>query len=102
MPYILLGGLLLSFVLFGITRSLARARTAAERSAAAARSSSEALRQSESRLRRLVEELAQANQLKDDFLAIVSHELRTPLNAMLGWVQLLRSRKLDEAKTAPP
>lgn len=99
-PYILLGGLLLSLVLFGVTRSLALARTAAERSAVAARSFSEALWQSESRLRRLVEELAQANQLKDDFLAIVSHELRTPLNAMLGWVQLLRSRKLDEAKTA--
>src|SRR5215475_9242984 len=36
-----------------------------------------------------------ANRLKDDFLATVSHELRTPLHAMLGWVQLLRSGKLD-------
>ena len=32
----------------------------------------------------------QANQLKDEFLAIVSHELRTPLNAILGWVSMLR------------
>lgn len=40
-----------------------------------------------------------ASRLKDEFLAIVSHELRSPLNAMLGWSQLLRTRKLDE-KTA--
>jgi len=33
--------------------------------------------------------------LKDEFLATISHELRTPLNAVLGWVQLLRSGKLD-------
>lgn len=38
----------------------------------------------------------EANHAKDDFLAIVSHELRSPLNAMLGWVKLLRTKKLDE------
>ncbi|HEY9862014.1 MAG TPA: CHASE domain-containing protein, partial [Candidatus Obscuribacterales bacterium] len=41
-----------------------------------------------------------ANRTKDEFLATLSHELRTPLNAMLGWTQLLRSRKFDEAKVA--
>jgi signal transduction histidine kinase/ActR/RegA family two-component response regulator len=41
-----------------------------------------------------------ANRIKDEFLATLSHELRTPLNAMLGWTQLLRSRKFDEAKMA--
>lgn len=40
-----------------------------------------------------------ANRMKDEFLAIVSHELRTPLNSILGWAQLLRSRKFDPAKT---
>jgi PAS domain S-box-containing protein len=40
-----------------------------------------------------------ANQMKDEFLAVLSHELRTPLNAMLGWAQLLRTRKFDEATT---
>jgi PAS domain S-box-containing protein len=40
-----------------------------------------------------------ANRMKDEFLATLSHELRTPLNAMLGWTQLLRTRKFDE-KTA--
>nr|WP_237741488.1 PAS domain S-box protein [Anabaena sp. PCC 7108] len=40
------------------------------------------------------------NRIKDEFLATLSHELRTPLNAMLGWTQLLRSRKFDENTTA--
>jgi PAS domain S-box-containing protein len=35
---------------------------------------------------------------KDEFVATVSHELRTPLNAIFGWVRLLRSGGLDEAK----
>lgn len=39
------------------------------------------------------------NRIKDEFLATLSHELRTPLNAMLGWTQLLKSRKFDEATT---
>ncbi len=39
------------------------------------------------------------NRSKDLFLAMISHELRTPLSAILGWAQLLRSEKLDPAKT---
>jgi signal transduction histidine kinase/CheY-like chemotaxis protein len=35
-------------------------------------------------------EAAEANRLKDEFLATLSHELRTPLNAILGWVQMLQ------------
>lgn len=42
----------------------------------------------------------EANRIKDEFLSTVSHELRTPLNAMLGWVQMLRSGKLNEAAVA--
>ncbi|HCF29888.1 MAG TPA: hybrid sensor histidine kinase/response regulator [Cyanobacteria bacterium UBA11049] len=40
-----------------------------------------------------------ANRMKDEFLAIVSHELRTPLNSILGWSQLLLTKKFDRAST---
>ena len=40
-----------------------------------------------------------ANRMKDEFLAIVSHELRTPLNSILGWSQLLLTRKFDQSST---
>ena len=45
------------------------------------------------------EQLKQANQIKDEFLAVLSHELRTPLNPILGWATLLRRGKLDAART---
>jgi signal transduction histidine kinase/ActR/RegA family two-component response regulator len=37
----------------------------------------------------------QANQLKDEFLAVLSHELRTPLNAITGWAHMLLAGGLD-------
>ncbi|OKH36991.1 histidine kinase [Calothrix sp. HK-06] len=40
-----------------------------------------------------------ANRIKDEFLAVLSHELRSPLNPILGWTKLLRSKRLDAAKT---
>jgi len=42
---------------------------------------------------RLVEELAQANRVKSDFVATMSHELRSPLNVIIGYTDLL----LEEA-----
>lgn len=38
--------------------------------------------------------LAEANRLKDDFLATISHELRTPLNAVLGWARMLATGRV--------
>ncbi len=51
-------------------------------------------------LQEQTEQLREANRMKDEFLAILSHELRSPLNAILGWAQLLNSRKLSEIQKA--
>ena len=51
-------------------------------------------------LKRLNEELAEANRAKDVFLATLSHELRTPLTPVVGWIKLLRSGALDEKSVA--
>ncbi|WP_017716065.1 hybrid sensor histidine kinase/response regulator [Kamptonema formosum] len=68
-----------------------------------ARDISERKRASEERDRLLKRERAaraeaeKANRLKDEFLSTLSHELRTPLSAILGWAELLRNLKFDEA-----
>jgi PAS domain S-box-containing protein len=38
----------------------------------------------------------ESNRLKDEFLLTLSHELRTPLNTILGWANMLRTRRLNE------
>lgn len=48
--------------------------------------------------KRHVAELAEADRLKDQFLATVSHELRTPMNAILGWADMLRHGALPESR----
>jgi len=42
---------------------------------------------------------AEANRVKDEFLATLSHELRTPLNAILGWTSLLLKEPGFEGRT---
>ena len=50
-------------------------------------------------VRRIEDELRQANAVKDEFLGLVSHELKTPITTILGDAEVLRKRGalLDEA-----
>jgi PAS domain S-box-containing protein len=57
-------------------------------------------KQAELALRQTVDDLAQANRLKDEFLAALSHELRTPLSPILGWTILMRSQQFTPDQTA--
>jgi signal transduction histidine kinase len=50
--------------------------------------------------KRLSSELQRAKHDRDEFLSTLSHELRTPLNAIIGWVQVLRSKRVDEVTMA--
>ena len=38
-------------------------------------------------------------QAKEDFVGVFAHELKTPLTAIIGYADMLRSRKLDEEKS---
>ena len=44
-----------------------------------------------------VTHLAQAGQMRRDFVANVSHELRTPLTALIGFIETLRGPAKDDA-----
>jgi signal transduction histidine kinase/CheY-like chemotaxis protein len=60
-------------------------------------------RAAEAERARLVQERAahaEANRIKDEFLATLSHELRTPLNAILGWARLLDLGTMGPEDTA--
>jgi signal transduction histidine kinase/CheY-like chemotaxis protein len=81
-PLVLLGGLLLSVLLTGITWSETRARAAAERATLELQQSREALRR--------------ANAAKDEFLAMLGHELRNPIGALANTVRVMRMTAPDD------
>ena len=45
--------------------------------------------------RRLIEELQEANDAKDEFLSLVSHELRTPITTIYGNAEVLERRGME-------
>lgn len=53
-------------------------------------------KRSEEEQARLIEQLAKAARLKDEFLASMSHELRTPLNSILGMSEALQDKIYGE------
>jgi signal transduction histidine kinase/CheY-like chemotaxis protein len=81
-PFVLLGGLVLSLLLTGITWSETRARAAAERATHELQQSREALRR--------------ANAAKDEFLAMLGHELRNPIGALANTVRVMRMTAPDD------
>lgn len=95
-PVVFLIGICVSLVIFGMTHREAAARHRLHRKTLdllEAEKQNRALLEEEQRLRISAE---QANNAKDEFLAIVSHELKTPLNAIGGWSRILRASDVSD------
>jgi len=81
-PTIGMGGLIISLLLFALTTAQTRRRNEAERISREVQRSEEALRQ--------------ANQAKDEFLAMLGHELRNPLGAISNALQVMAERPISD------
>ena len=50
-------------------------------------------------LEQTIDQLEDAVQAREDFVGAFAHELKTPLTSIIGYADMLRSRKLDEEKS---
>ena len=48
------------------------------------------------RLEEMVEELKENSRRQEDFIGSFAHELKTPLTSIIGYADMLRSKKLDQ------
>ncbi|MDQ3712442.1 MAG: CHASE domain-containing protein [Acidobacteriota bacterium] len=95
-PFIFIIGAILSFLLFGMTYWETSARIKLQTTAAELfelEKQKQGLLEKEQKARLTAE---QANNTKDEFIAVVSHELRTPLNSIAGWARILRTEDLSD------
>ena len=51
-------------------------------------------------IKKQIDEINEANKVKDEFLSAISHELRTPLNVSMGYTALLKDGSLGEINAA--
>jgi two-component system, sensor histidine kinase and response regulator len=56
----------------------------------------EALTRQAQQLSMRSERLRELDEMKDEFIGLVSHELRTPLTSIIGYVKLLRDKRVGE------